>query len=170
MFHRSDDVKKLVLIEWKYTESYSSKSLAISKNGTDRIKIYQPLLEADDCPIDTQRFVGRFEALFYEPFYQLMRLQLLARAIEKAHWQGVGEVAVLHVAPARNLDFQRVTSNALKPIGNRVIDVWKELVRVQDRFVSVATEALWSRFSTDNFSDLADRIHDGGGLGVAEVA
>jgi hypothetical protein len=44
MFRQSDDVKKLILVDWKYTESYGDKSLARSKNGTDRVAIYRPLL------------------------------------------------------------------------------------------------------------------------------
>jgi hypothetical protein len=42
----------LLLIEWKYTESYPpGKSHARSKHGTDRIAIYRPFLDRADCPI-----------------------------------------------------------------------------------------------------------------------
>jgi hypothetical protein len=51
---------------------------------------------------------------FYEPFYQLMRQQLLAREMETARECGADVVSLLHIAPAQNACFQRVTSPNLK--------------------------------------------------------
>ena len=77
MFMRSDHKQQIVLIEWKYTESYGSNPLAVSKSGTDRLSIYQPIFSDENCPLDKSILPG-FESLFYEPFYQLMRQQFLA--------------------------------------------------------------------------------------------
>ena len=145
MFERTDGKCQIVLIEWKYTEAYSSRqSLAIAKSSTDRREIYRWLYDRSDCPLD-KRTLPSFDALFYEPFYQLMRQQFLAHEMEIAHELGADRVSVLHIEPAQNTDFQRVTSPELMCLGETVIDVWQRLVAAQDRFTSISTEALFGR-------------------------
>ena len=43
MFEHIDGRKQTILIEWKYTESYSPTSIAVSRSGTDRTGIYRML-------------------------------------------------------------------------------------------------------------------------------
>lgn len=147
MFERTDGKQEIVLIEWKYTESCGGASLKTAKSGTDRTAIYRPLLDRDDCPIGKSLLPRSFDALFYEPFYQFMRQQLLAHEMEPAHELGADKVTVLHVAPARNTEFQRVTSPELQPLGDTAIGVWKRLVTPSDRFVSISTEQLFGTLS-----------------------
>lgn len=75
----------VVLVEWKYCESYSGRKHYIhkSRRGTDRVAIYQPCYELAGCQI-TLGGVS-FEDLFFEPLDQMMRLQLLASAMEREH-------------------------------------------------------------------------------------
>ena len=120
MFERDDATRQIVLIEWKYTESYSPTPLRFSVRGTDRIQTYRPLFIHPDCPLD-RNAVPHFEDLFYEPFYQLMRQQLLAHEMEKAGELGASVVCVLHIAPAHNSDFTRVTSPALRVMSTHVV-------------------------------------------------
>lgn len=124
LFTRNDGKRQMVLIEWKYTESYSKASLKVARGSTDRTEIYMPLYLQDDCPLN-KKLLPSFESLFYEPFYQLMRQQFLAHEIEKAHELGADIVSVLHIAPARNTDFHRITSPELENLGERAIAVWK---------------------------------------------
>jgi hypothetical protein len=142
MFERIDGKRQIALIEWKYTESYGGASLKIARSGTDRTNIYRPLFRRDDCPINKE-LLPNFEALFYEPFYQLMRQQFLAHEIERAQELGADIVCVLHIAPDHNADFRRVTSPDLAPLGDTVTDVWKKLVQRRDRFISISTERLF---------------------------
>lgn len=78
MFKLHDGRRQIVLIEWKYTESYYSTPYHTARSGTDRTAIYRPLYRLDDCPLDKE-LLGEFDYLFYEPFYQLMRQQFLAQ-------------------------------------------------------------------------------------------
>jgi hypothetical protein len=142
MFERQDKKRQIALIEWKYTESYSSTSKLVSANGTDRTAIYRPLFEKDDCPIN-KTLLPDFDALFIEPFYQFMRQQFLANEMENAHELGADIVSLLHIAPAHNLAFRRVTSPALTDLGESATGVWKRLVSPEDRFLSVSTEQLF---------------------------
>jgi hypothetical protein len=154
MFERRDGERQIVLIEWKYTESYSSTSLKVAKSGTDRTAIYAHLYGREDFPLDKE-LLPSFEALFYEPFYQLFRQQALAHEMERAGELGTKVVSLLHIAPAHNTGFQRVTSPALRAIGDSVMDVWKRLVRRPNRFMSISTEDLYGRFPVEKFPRLA---------------
>lgn len=155
MFRRQDGTRQIALIEWKYTESYSPTWLGISKSRTDRRGIYRHLYDSPDCPLEKTR-VPEFGDLFYEPFYQFMRQQLLAHEMELAQELDCNVVTVLHVAPTCNRDFHRVTSPGLQPLGDSSIEVWKELVRPPDRFLSVSTEALFGKFPVDVHPELSD--------------
>jgi len=147
-FERKDGKRQVVLIEWKYTESYGSTSLKIARSGTDRTKIYQPLFDKEDCPLDKKKLT-KFEDLFYEPFYQLMRQQVLANEMEKHHELGADIVSVFHIAPFHNTDFRVITSPELKEEGKSVLDVWGDLVKNKDRFTSVTTEILFGGLSRE---------------------
>lgn len=144
MFERKDGKRCIVLIEWKYTESYSPTSLKYSRRGTDRSAIYLPLFASDSCPIN-KSILPSFDDLFYEPFYQLMRQQLLAHEMERARELGADIVSALHIAPGKNRDFRKVTSPALKPLGDSPIEIWKCLAP-PNRFISISAENLFADF------------------------
>jgi len=154
MFERQDGLRQIVLIEWKYTESYGETWLGFAQSGTDRRQIYAWLFEREDCFLD-KPLLPCFCDLFYEPFYQLMRQQFLAHEMEKARELGADVVSVLHIAPEHNKDFCRVTSPALRRLGDSAINVWKRLVRTPDRFASVTAEKLFGRLPVDGLPELA---------------
>ena len=155
MFKRTDGQKQIVLIEWKYTESYSRTSYKIAGSGTDGTKIYAHLYERDDFPID-KTLLPSLDDLFYEPFYQFMRQQLLAHEMERAHELGANVVSLLHIAPRHNQEFQRVTSPGLLSIGDSVIKIWKKLQRPPHRFDSISTEELFNGFPIQQFPDMGE--------------
>lgn len=153
MFERKDGKHQVVLIEWKYTESYGGTFLKFSDSGTDRTEIYRPLFEREDCPI-RKDILPSFDALFYEPFYQFMRQQLLAHEMEKAYELDAELVTVLHIAPAHNSDFCRVTSPQLINLGDAATSVWRKLVKPEGRFISVSTEQLFGNVSAERFPEI----------------
>lgn len=139
IFKRTDKKRQAVLIEWKYTESYGNSFLKFSNSGTNRTEIYRHLFEKTNCPIN-KKFLPSFDSLFYEPFYQFMRQQFLANEMEKAHELDADIVSVLHIAPAHNNDFRKVTSPELEKLSESATSVWKKLVKDDGRFISVSTE------------------------------
>jgi hypothetical protein len=156
-FLQADGKIHTVLIEWKYTESYGSTDLKISSGGRDRTGIYQHLYDLPDCPID-RTLLPDFDALFYEPFYQFMRQQFLAHEMEKAHECGADLVSLLHIAPAHNSDFQRITSPKLAGIAPTAIEVWKKLVKPAGKFTSVTTEQLFGKLSARALPEIEEWI------------
>lgn len=155
MFERTNHKRQIVLIEWKYTESYGGTNLKYAKSGTYRTEIYHHLFDSRDCPIRKELLLS-FESLFFEPFYQFMRQQFLAREMEKARELGADIVSLLHIAPAHNLDFRKVTSPELQHLGASATGIWGKLVKEQDRFKSVHTEDLFGGLSVEHLPALTD--------------
>lgn len=153
MFERKDKKRQVVLIEWKYTESYGGNFLKYADSGTDRTGIYRHLFEKTDCPINKD-ILPSFDSLFYEPFYQFMRQQFLANEMEKAHEMGADVVSVLHIAPAHNGDFRKVTSPELEKLGASATSIWKKLVKPEGRFISVSTEQLFGNLSAEQLPEI----------------
>lgn len=127
-FKRDDGHIQIVLGEWKYTERYPhAKSIRLSQHGTDRLQIYGPLLGHSNCPIKHAQ-VGS-DALFFNPFDQMMRLQLLAHEMERFGELDADYVSFLHVAPYSNHELMaEITSPALRPLGNDIHSAWQALV------------------------------------------
>ena len=99
-----------VLIEWKYTESYGAP---IPPRGNEvRLSRYEGLVFAPAGPVhaDQGLAIGDF---FWEPFYQLLRQQLLAFQMQAAHEDGTKRVRVLHISPSPNHALHAVTAPAL---------------------------------------------------------
>ena len=153
MFERKDKKKQVVLIEWKYTESYNGNFLKFSDSGTDRTKIYRPLFEKDDCPVNKD-ILPNFDFLFYEPFYQFMRQQFLASEMEKARELGADIVSVLHIAPAHNEDFRKVTSPKLASLGESATGIWSKFAKHEGRFISITTEKLFGNLSESHLPEM----------------
>ena len=148
LFVHEDGRRQMVLIEWKYCEAYYATPLHTGPSGSRRKMIYFPWLQAPDSPLVQ---LPDYTVLFYEPFYQFMRQQLLANQMEKAHELGAEIVSLLHVAPLQNVDFRRVTSPALRTPDATATSVWSTLLRMPDRFRSISTQELFSAFPAQKF-------------------
>jgi hypothetical protein len=155
MFEKDDGKKQIVLIEWKYTESYSPTSLEFSKAGTDRKSIYNHLFERDDFPLD-KNLLPSYASLFFEPFYQFTRQQCLANEMEKAGELGADAVSLLHISPDANKDFQKITSSDLEILGSAVTEVWKKLVTTKNRFLSTSVENMFWDFPTNMYPEMEE--------------
>lgn len=163
-FRRPDRKMQIVLAEWKYSESYlNAKCTKVSKSGTNRLdRIYRRSLEMEDCQIHLPAGVD-FDALFFDPFYQMMRHQLLSSAMEHAQEMDADIVSYLHIAPRTNKELvNEVTSPALKKHGDTIYEVWSSLVADQrfhncflEDFVQAATMnapcAGWAEFVTHRY-------------------
>jgi len=139
-FRRTDGELQILLIESKYKEDDAADKRK-SKAGTDRVKIYRPAFHEEKCQIALPVGID-VEDLFFDPFDQMMRHQLLASAMEREKEMDADVVSYLHVAPRANEAFHnRITSPKLSGMGERVYEVWDQLV-LNDRFHHVYTEDL----------------------------
>jgi len=157
----------LVLVEWKYTESYPESEdpgamdkLHEPRRGEVRRQRYEDLLRTPGGPIHLFRV--DYEDLFFEPLYQLMRQQLLASAIEESAEDDVDVCSVLHVSPRANEALKRVTP---LPLRDRYDDpdlyeLWPTLLHPSadgaPRFRSVAAPDLFGARPWEQMSEMTD--------------
>jgi hypothetical protein len=143
---RDSGVICLLVIEWKYTESYSpGRSLVVSDHGTSRVEIYRPLLERADSPIR----LGEHERLFFDPFYQLMRQTLLAWQMVEHGEFGATEWRHLHVVPNANVALLRtVTSPQLAEFGN-MPSAWRSVLVLPERYALVTPDTVTPEVACD---------------------
>lgn len=139
-FRRTDGRIHIVLGEWKYTEYYGHED-----KGTNQTRLDNYAKAFGQSPgVFTCKDPALYRSLFFEPFYQLMRLQLLAQEMEANHEMGADLVTVLHIHPTANKEFiERVTSEYLSARFPRqsVMSIWRQLVD-QTRFTTMSVEHL----------------------------
>lgn len=134
-----------LLIEWKYTEKYGApipnrvRDGAARSSNEVRTERYRELMFAPDGPIRVDLNV-RLEDFFWEPFYQLLRQQMLAFQMEKARETATQCVRVLHISPAGNRRLHWVTSPALKQFGEDAFAVFAKMLVHDDRFIARTIE------------------------------
>jgi hypothetical protein len=151
----------LVSIEWKYTENYDGKCLYGTKEKHPRPDIYNPLMEEQDCPIDRDKVEKLdkepFKALYYEPFYQLMRQTLLSWKMVDANEYGADEYIHLHIVPDDNIEMLKgVTSRDLQ-----IIDGYDDPLDMEDAWNRVLKQpSKYKRISPQNFFKPLNREKD----------
>ncbi|WP_082503792.1 hypothetical protein [Methylobacterium sp. Leaf117] len=143
---QTDTGIETLLIEWKYTESYG-QPVGPAGNIT-RIKRYEKLAFSPDGPLRTDLDIT-VRDFFWEPFYQLIRQQILARRMQGANEDGTTRVRVLHISPCNNLALHRVTSPGLRRFGNDAFAVYKSTLSQPLDFVSWSTRALFATLLGD---------------------
>lgn len=134
-----------LLMEWKYTETYGApipnkvrKGSARTPNQvrTDR---YRELMFAPNGPIRDDLNL-KLEDFFWEPFYQLLRQQMLAFQMAKSREAETGRVRVLHISPAGNRRLHVVTSKALNRFGADAFAVFAKTLVDPTAFVGRTIE------------------------------
>lgn len=143
---RHDGRDETLLIEWKYTESYGPP--ITSTGNPTRIRRYESLAFAPEGPIRNDLGL-MLENFFYEPFYQLLRQQMLAFQMQRAKEEGADRVRVLHIAPAANLALRKVTSPSLRRFGDDIFTVFRSLIVRPKDFVSRSTEVVFGPLISD---------------------
>jgi hypothetical protein len=170
-FRHAGQVETL-LIEWKYTEKYGAPILNRVREGATRssnevrAERYRELMFAPDGPIRVDLNL-KLDDFFWEPFYQLLRQQMLAFQMEKACEAATQCVRVLHISPAGNLRLHAVTSPALKQFGEDAFAVFAKMLVHDDRFIARTIEQAfgpliaemprdpWAAYLADRYAFLA---------------
>jgi hypothetical protein len=138
---RPDGSIETVLIEWKYTEPYTRATQESRLH--ERLRRYGKIAFWPEGPLRCDLDL-RVEQLFYEPVYQLFRLQALAHQIESASDGGSSRARVLHVSPYAHIDLRRITAPALMSQGDDLFAVWPSLLVDPSRFVHASADALFA--------------------------
>ena len=150
---RTGETVTTALIEWKYTESYG-QPLDPTGNPT-RLKRYADKIFAPSGPIRADLGL-KVQDFFWEPFYQLLRQQMLAWRMQEAREDGADRVVVLHISPRQNVRLHKVTAPALKRFGEDAFEAFLATHVRPAEFVVVSTENLFGPFLT---ADTTDALH-----------
>ena len=152
-FERDGEIETL-LIEWKYTEKYGAP-ISVDGNAT-RVRRYADKAFAPTGPVRTDLGL-KIENFFWEPFYQLLRQQMLAWRMALAREDGARRVRVLHISPRRNQKLHKVTSPALRRLGNDAFHVFRSILVQPTDFVSRTTDEVFGRLVMAEHSTPAAR-------------
>lgn len=153
IYEDSNGLRTLLLIEWKYSESYAAVYKRYRTDGTDRVEPYRDLFYGPLTPINLE-LVPQITDFMWEPFYQLMRQQLLAAQFREVGDPTIDQVRLVHIAVSENRALRTVTSPPLKALGEDAYDIWRKLLVDPDDFMVIDTEDLFRRFPLDRYPDL----------------
>jgi hypothetical protein len=143
MLGRKAKKNVLISIEWKYTENYNGECLYKEA----RWKIYNPLMDEHGSPIKSKVVKGDnqekyYEALYYEPFYQLMRQTLLSWKMADANEYGADDYIHLHIVPDENKEMLEGVTSPLQIIDEgKHLDMesaWKRALREPGKYRRVS--------------------------------
>lgn len=127
--------RTLVLIEWKYIESYSPEDKSIGTSGKVRLEAYKDFLFKEDCPIKPEYY----KDCFYEPFYQLMRQTFLGWSMSKRKDYGAEDWLHVHIIPGDNAELRnKVTSPGLT--GSNLMEVWRNVLIEPHKYSCITPE------------------------------
>ena len=134
--------RRAYLMEWKYVEEYPTEDKGEGPSGEIRRRRYAHLYK--DSPSFNAR--APFDAWLFEPFYQILRLRLLADRMVHNRELGVSEAKVVVVVPEGNRAYrERMTSPPLaKAFPNRTVSgiIEATLVHPDRSYTSVSQSNL----------------------------
>ena len=137
--------RRAYLMEWKYVEEYGiDADKGAGPEGETRRNRYSDLYSATSSAFSGEVPMGE---LLYEPFYQLMRLRLLADRMVANRELDVTDAKVVVVVPEGNSEYrERITSPPLAerfPQHRTVSDVMRATLKEPDAtFASICPSVL----------------------------
>ena len=152
-FARPDGHIEAALIEWKYTENYSSPNPQDPANE-ERRRRYSGITFDPSGPIKADLNIG-IDDLFGDPIYELYRQRMLAFQMKEHRELGATQVHSLLIAPLGNSSFRSLKNPALQRFGNDVVTVFESILAEPELFVFCSAESLFAHAKsavTENWS------------------
>jgi hypothetical protein len=133
---------EIALIEWKYTEAYGAP-LRMDPRKEERLRRYKDIAFYPNGPLRPDCGVD-LATLFTEPFYQLLRQQMLAFQIAKKRELQAQQARTVYISPRGNIALKQIRIDTLKRFGLDVSAAWSTLLQSPDHFIPYATEQLFA--------------------------
>ena len=153
IYETMDGRRVMLLIETKYSESYGVSYKRFRTDGSDRVACYRDFYYAGNSPIDIT-VVPKIESHLFEPFYQLLRQQLLATQIIETGIPDVDRALVVHVYTKANRELTAITSPAFRELGRDAYEVWRHILVEPSDFVPLPVEDLFKAAPIKDFPEL----------------
>lgn len=137
--------RRAYLFEWKYCEEYRYPTdKGLGQSGETRRTRYRPLYERSDSSFKQDI---RFDEFLFEPYYQILRLLLLADRMRSSGVTPslpIHDARVVAVCPAANLEYRQAVRRT--PLGRRfpslntVEEIVRATMKTPESFAVVAPE------------------------------
>lgn len=138
-FKRTDGKIQTVIGEWKYTEGLQFSGRILKPRLKEKIKEFKRFISHLNLPKNINR-----DELAFDPFRQLMRLQILASEMEKVKEQKSDIVSLLMVTPKENNSINNdIIPQGLGSLGKSIFEIWEKIAQ-KDRFKGVHREDLFN--------------------------
>lgn len=151
---------RLLLIEWKYIESYGSNRNDEHKKGDPtRLQRYHNIWKRPHGPLRSDIEIDNLSDLFLDPWYQLLRQQMLAYHAETDPLSNYDHVTLLHISPSKNTSLKTIRGAPFleyarkRGISGELFDAFKDMIASEwrGRFIPLSTE--------EAFRPIADAPH-----------
>ncbi len=147
--YRLGSERRLLLIEWKYTEGSGANKRTKEDEAGDatRLSRYQNIWKRPHGPIRADADV-QLEEFFLNPWYQLLRQQMTAYHAESDPQSCYDHAMLLHISPKANDDL-RCAKGPLDRFGGDLFEAFSKLLndRSRNQFVSIDTAEAFSVLS-----------------------
>ena len=142
-YRAPDGRVEVALLAWLYAESFRGSVPDPPRKLAARAAGFRTLIDAGPAPL----FEPGVSVADYlvEPFDRLVRLQLLAMAMERSHELEADRVRVIWAAPFANTELaQSLTRPIHRRRGSTVTEVWRSVLHPEqrDRFSELDTACL----------------------------
>lgn len=154
LYENTEGLRVLLLLEWKYSESYAAVYRRFREDGSDRAETYKELFYGPLTPFNLEVVPHIEDFLWGEHCYQLMRQTLLAAYYREIGGAGIDQVRLVHVAVSENHALRAVASPRLKDLGDDLYEVWKKVLVDPNDFILISTEDLFRAVPIGDFPDL----------------
>lgn len=144
---RTSTGRRAYLLEWKYSEAYRSPSdKGTETGGRTRSERYKERFENVRSSFNG---TAPFDSFMFEPFYQIMRLHLLADSIVQngvTPELQVDEASVVVVCPEANMAYRELVSRT--PLARRfpgmatIQEVMRAVLKRPERFAMLSQEQI----------------------------
>ena len=162
LYRSTSGATRFIPAEVKFTEAYGRSGQTLRSDGSDRMAPYREFFHAPDSPINTE-VAPPIEAFAAEPFYQLLRYQLMARQAEVRKAGVIDSASVLYVYVDGNRGLRRVIVPEFREIGRDVFEVWSDMLTETRRLIPATTNLLCSLVLEDTplgFTGWASYVKD----------
>lgn len=137
----------LLVIEWKYTESYSNEDKSKGKRGEKRLNSYSDLIK-NSVYLNKEQTSYKGSVYFHEPFYQLMRQTLWAEQMVNLASEEIlkaDSFIHVHVVPEGNK----------KLLDKDIVDKWNECLtdKGKENYILISPKSLLKGIKNTELKD-----------------
>ena len=164
--YQSQGERCLLFIEWKYIESYSNTRSEKQQCGDiTRDQRYHNLWRRPHGPL-AEEIPFTLQDFYLEPWYQLLRQQMLAYHTELDPLSGYDRVSVAHISPSKNKALHTLRGERFKryssdmSLSSNTFELFRSLLAEpwRTRFIPLSVEDAFKHLRTDvNMSWLRTR-------------